>query len=109
MKFVVVFSIHFSLILFHLALLLFAFSLRPALSSTPLSLQVTTMASVSRSASERSDESDNEDSRNRTQARIHVDPSQAIPTSTKARAKRRIAALEEELETLRHERGSKQR
>ncbi|KAG2739898.1 hypothetical protein P692DRAFT_20754663 [Suillus brevipes Sb2] len=39
----------------------------------------------------------------------HADPSQPIPTSTKARAKRRIAALEEELETLRNERGSKQR
>ncbi|KAG1834162.1 hypothetical protein EV424DRAFT_1310404 [Suillus variegatus] len=39
----------------------------------------------------------------------HPDPSQALPTSSKARAKRRIAALEDELETMRQERGGKQR
>ncbi|KAG1758358.1 hypothetical protein EDD22DRAFT_956982 [Suillus occidentalis] len=39
----------------------------------------------------------------------HVDPSQPIPTSSRARAKRRIAALEEELEVMRQERGGKQR
>ncbi|KAG2113362.1 hypothetical protein BD769DRAFT_1364158 [Suillus cothurnatus] len=40
---------------------------------------------------------------------IHLDPSQAMPTSSSARAKRRIAALEEELEMMRQERGGKQR
>jgi hypothetical protein len=54
-------------------------------------------------------ESGNEDSGDRTKLRVHVDPSQPIPTTMKARAKRRIAALEEELETLRHERRNKQR
>ncbi|KAG1770762.1 hypothetical protein EDD22DRAFT_948365 [Suillus occidentalis] len=39
----------------------------------------------------------------------HVDPSQPIPTSSRARAKHRIAALEEELEVMRQERGGKQR
>lgn len=103
---------------YFISLLLFTFSLRPALSSTPLSLQVTTMASVqSRSPrsghySDRSEsylESDDEYSGGQTKLQLHIDPSQPIPTSTKARAKRRIAALEEELDTLRHERGSKQR
>jgi hypothetical protein len=32
-----------------------------------------------------------------------------IPTSVEARAKRRIAALEEELQVMKHERGTKQR
>jgi hypothetical protein len=40
---------------------------------------------------------------------VHPDPSQPMPTSSSARAKRRIAALEEELETMRQERGGKQR
>ncbi|KAG2750203.1 hypothetical protein P692DRAFT_20734280 [Suillus brevipes Sb2] len=40
---------------------------------------------------------------------VHADPSQAIPTSSSARAKRRIAALEEELEMMKQERGGKQR
>jgi hypothetical protein len=40
---------------------------------------------------------------------VHADPSQAMPTSSKARAKRRIAVLEEELEIMRQERGGKQR
>ncbi|KAG2129395.1 hypothetical protein BD769DRAFT_1356194 [Suillus cothurnatus] len=40
---------------------------------------------------------------------VHPDPSQAMPTSSSARAKRRIAALEEELEMMRQERGGKQR
>ncbi|KAG1902951.1 uncharacterized protein F5891DRAFT_1186092 [Suillus fuscotomentosus] len=44
-----------------------------------------------------------------SQSLVHVDPSQPIPTSTNARAKRHIAALEEELEMLRQERGTKQR
>jgi hypothetical protein len=57
-----------------------------------------------------SEESESEGSRPTGRAlQVHVDPSQPIPTSTKARAKRRIAALEEELETLRQERGTKQR
>jgi hypothetical protein len=38
-----------------------------------------------------------------------ADQSGAIPTSTEARAKRRIAALEEELETMKQDRGTKQR
>jgi hypothetical protein len=37
------------------------------------------------------------------------DLSGAVPTSTEARAKRRIAALEDELETMRQERRGKQR
>ncbi|KAG1893646.1 uncharacterized protein F5891DRAFT_962704 [Suillus fuscotomentosus] len=37
------------------------------------------------------------------------DLSGAVPTSAEARAKRRIAALEEELQTIRQERGTKQR
>ncbi|KAG0694503.1 hypothetical protein DFH29DRAFT_880665 [Suillus ampliporus] len=37
------------------------------------------------------------------------DLSGAVPTSAEARAKRRIAALEEELQTMQQERGSKQR
>ncbi|KAG2749677.1 hypothetical protein P692DRAFT_20874031 [Suillus brevipes Sb2] len=40
---------------------------------------------------------------------VHADPSQAMPTSSKARAKCRIAVLEEELEMMRQERGGKQR
>jgi hypothetical protein len=40
---------------------------------------------------------------------VHADPSQAIPTSSKARAKWRITALEDELEMMRQERGGKQR
>ncbi|KAG1760335.1 hypothetical protein EDD22DRAFT_955075 [Suillus occidentalis] len=40
---------------------------------------------------------------------IVPDLSGAIPTSTEARAKRRIAALEEELEQMRQEKGTKQR
>ncbi|KAG2111769.1 hypothetical protein BD769DRAFT_1364866 [Suillus cothurnatus] len=39
----------------------------------------------------------------------HPHPSQALPTSSKARAKRRIAALEDELETMRQEKGGKQK
>ncbi|KAG0691998.1 hypothetical protein DFH29DRAFT_818435 [Suillus ampliporus] len=50
-----------------------------------------------------------DDSEAQTRPLIHVDPSQPIPTSTKARAKRHIAALEEELETLRQDRGTKLR
>ncbi|KAG1893755.1 uncharacterized protein F5891DRAFT_1195992 [Suillus fuscotomentosus] len=37
------------------------------------------------------------------------DSSGAVPTSTEARAKRHIAALEEELQTMKQERGTKQR
>jgi hypothetical protein len=37
------------------------------------------------------------------------DISGVVPTTTEARAKRRIAALEEELQTMRQERGKKQR
>jgi hypothetical protein len=36
-------------------------------------------------------------------------PCGAMPTTADARAKRRIAALEDELERIRHERGTKQR
>ncbi|KAG1774952.1 hypothetical protein EV702DRAFT_1199789 [Suillus placidus] len=39
----------------------------------------------------------------------HPDLSGAVPTSTEARAKRRIAALEEELQGMKEERGMKQR
>lgn len=39
----------------------------------------------------------------------HADLSGAVPTSTEARAKRRIAALEEELQMIKEERGTKQR
>ncbi|KAG2122168.1 hypothetical protein BD769DRAFT_1389800 [Suillus cothurnatus] len=39
----------------------------------------------------------------------HPHPSQALPTSSKARAKHHIAALEDELEMMRQERGGKQR
>ncbi|KAG1723065.1 SMCs flexible hinge [Suillus occidentalis] len=38
--------------------------------------------------------------------RVHPDPSQPMPTSSSTRAKHRIAALEEELETMRQERVS---
>ncbi|KAG1750614.1 uncharacterized protein EDB91DRAFT_1244192 [Suillus paluster] len=54
-------------------------------------------------------DSDTPKSRAQTQLLVHIDPSQAIPTSTKVRAKRHIAALEEELETLWHNKGNKQR
>jgi hypothetical protein len=37
------------------------------------------------------------------------DASGVVPTSTEARAKRRIAALEEEIQTMRQEKGKKQR
>lgn len=40
---------------------------------------------------------------------ILPDSSGAVPTSAEARAKRRIAALEEELQTVKQERGRKQR
>jgi len=40
---------------------------------------------------------------------VHLDLSQAMPTSSSARAKHCIAALEEELEMMRQERGGKQR
>ncbi|KAG2046049.1 hypothetical protein BDR06DRAFT_1015072 [Suillus hirtellus] len=52
-------------------------------------------------------ESEPEDSG--TQLQAHTDPSQPIPTSTKAMAKHCIAALEEELKILRQDRGTKQR
>ncbi|KAG1775832.1 hypothetical protein EV702DRAFT_1046711 [Suillus placidus] len=67
-----------------------------SLNSTPTS-----------SHSDPSGESESEDSG--AQSLVHIDPSQPIPTSTKARAKRRIAALEDEIETLRQGRGTKQR
>jgi hypothetical protein len=40
---------------------------------------------------------------------VHPDPTQAMPTSSKARAKCRIAALEDELIMMWEERGGKQR
>ncbi|KAG1774502.1 hypothetical protein EV702DRAFT_974782 [Suillus placidus] len=67
-----------------------------SLNSTPTS-----------SHSDPSGESESEDSG--AQSLVHIDPSQPIPTSTKARAKCRIAALEDEIETLRQGRGTKQR
>lgn len=76
--------------------------------STPLRVRVTTMTSCNSTANpSNAPESEPEDSG--TQLQAHTDPSQPIPTSTKARAKRHIAALEEELETLRQDRGTKQR
>jgi hypothetical protein len=56
-----------------------------------------------------SDDDDDDESSAGSQPLVHPDPSQPMPTSSKARAKRRIAALEEELETMRQERGGKQR
>ncbi|KAG1767014.1 hypothetical protein EDD22DRAFT_844769 [Suillus occidentalis] len=53
--------------------------------------------------------SDDDESSVGSQPVVHPDPSQPMPTSSKARAKRRIAALEEELETMRQEKGGKQR
>ena len=53
--------------------------------------------------------SDDESSSAGAQPLVHADPSQAMPTSSKARAKRRIAVLEEELEMIRQEKGGKQR
>ncbi|KAG0699177.1 hypothetical protein DFH29DRAFT_877484 [Suillus ampliporus] len=73
------------------------------------------MTSLNRTShSNPSDESEprnlsSDDSGAQIQQLIHVDPSQPIPTSTKARAKQHIAALEEELETLRKDRGTKLR
>jgi hypothetical protein len=46
---------------------------------------------------------------NHTNALALPDHSGAVPTSTEARAKRRIAALEEELFMMKQERGTKQR
>lgn len=42
-------------------------------------------------------------------ARTSSIPAGVIPTTADARAKRRIAALEDELERMRQERGTKQR
>ncbi|KAG1719286.1 hypothetical protein EDD22DRAFT_855032 [Suillus occidentalis] len=57
-------------------------------------------------ASADSSSSDDEENSAGVGLTIHRDPSQAIPTSSKARAKRRIAALEDELEVMRQERGA---
>lgn len=46
---------------------------------------------------------------NETRGLALPDLSGAVPTSTEARAKRRIAALEEELQVMKQERGTKQR
>jgi len=46
---------------------------------------------------------------NQTHGPVIPDLSGAVPTSAEARAKRRIAVLEEELQTMRQERGTKQR
>ncbi|KAG2130264.1 hypothetical protein DEU56DRAFT_914892 [Suillus clintonianus] len=53
--------------------------------------------------------SDDEAGDSRVQSTENPDPSQAIPTSSKARAKRRIAALEDELAMMRQEKGGKKR
>ncbi|KAG1904473.1 uncharacterized protein F5891DRAFT_1183889 [Suillus fuscotomentosus] len=49
------------------------------------------------------------DHHNATHGLALPDLSGAVPTSTEARAKRRIAALEEELQVMKQERGTKQR
>ncbi|KAG2130505.1 hypothetical protein BD769DRAFT_1355570 [Suillus cothurnatus] len=49
------------------------------------------------------------DGRRQTHTFLLPDQSGAIPTSAEARAKRRIAALEEELEMMKQDRGTKQR
>lgn len=49
------------------------------------------------------------DSRHQTHALALADQSGAVPTSAEARSKRRIAALEEELEMMKQDRGTKQR
>jgi hypothetical protein len=55
-------------------------------------------------------DSDDEAGSTNVSASIHVDPSKALPTSSsKARAKRHIAALEDELEMMRQGRTGKQR
>lgn len=48
-------------------------------------------------------------SNERARSFVVPDKSGVVPTSAEARAKRRIAALEDELETMRQERGTKQR
>ncbi|KAG2122509.1 hypothetical protein BD769DRAFT_1389599 [Suillus cothurnatus] len=53
--------------------------------------------------------SDTSDSNVHVRALVVPDSSGVIPTSADARAKRRIAALKEELDTLRQEKGTKQR
>jgi hypothetical protein len=53
--------------------------------------------------------SDDESGSPGVQPVVHLDPSQPMATSSKVRAKRHIAALEEELETMRQESGGKQR
>lgn len=53
--------------------------------------------------------SDDEASSAELRPTMPLDPSQAIPMSSKARAKHCIAALEEELEMMQQERGGKQR
>ncbi|KAG1726781.1 hypothetical protein EDD22DRAFT_1017901 [Suillus occidentalis] len=58
---------------------------------------------------ESSPEPDNQTCREGGSGLILPDLSGAVPTSTEARAKRRIAALEEELQTMRQERGTKKR
>lgn len=58
---------------------------------------------------ESSPDSDDEAGSTSLSASIHVDPSKALPTSSKARAKHRIAALEDELEMMRQGRRGKQR
>ncbi|KAG1791062.1 uncharacterized protein HD556DRAFT_1445582 [Suillus plorans] len=49
------------------------------------------------------------DSRHQTHALALADQSGAVPTSAEARSKRRIGALEEELEMMKQDRGTKQR
>jgi hypothetical protein len=48
-------------------------------------------------------------SNERARSFVVPDKSGVVPTSAEARAKRRIAALEDELEEMRQERGTKQR
>ncbi|KAG2753039.1 hypothetical protein P692DRAFT_201706431 [Suillus brevipes Sb2] len=49
------------------------------------------------------------DHQTQTRGLVYPDLSGAVPVSAEARAKRRIAALEEELQTMQRERGTKQR
>lgn len=46
---------------------------------------------------------------NETHGLVYSDLSGAVPVSAEARAKRRIAALEDELQMMQRERGTKQR
>ncbi|KAG1837307.1 hypothetical protein DFJ58DRAFT_846521 [Suillus subalutaceus] len=69
----------------------------------------TSLASAGSTPDSTAASSDDEASSTGNQPVIHPDPTQPMLTSSKARAKHRIAALEEELATMRQENGGKQR